>query len=71
MHLILFSFCSTATFRALDKNYLTPFFTTQTGDDEEQEDFGKFRVDNIYLVKKWSHESATWNFEYLSTNVNS
>lgn len=32
---------NTATFRALDKNYLTPFFTTQTGDDEEQEDFGE------------------------------
>ena len=43
MHPILVSFCSTANFRALDKNYLTPFFTTQTGDDEEEANFGKLR----------------------------
>ncbi|OVA10909.1 Na+/H+ exchanger [Macleaya cordata] len=29
---------STASFTALDKNYLTPFFTTQNGDEEEDDD---------------------------------
>ncbi|KAF6135204.1 hypothetical protein GIB67_035275 [Kingdonia uniflora] len=29
---------STASFTALDKNYLTPFFTTQNGDEEELDD---------------------------------
>ncbi|XVE65448.1 hypothetical protein DITRI_Ditri08aG0000400 [Diplodiscus trichospermus] len=29
---------STATFSALDKNYLTPFFTSQNGDDVEEHD---------------------------------
>ncbi|CAA0815467.1 Sodium/hydrogen exchanger 6 [Striga hermonthica] len=28
---------STASFTELDKNYLTPFFTTQNGDDDEQD----------------------------------
>ncbi|CAK9182201.1 unnamed protein product [Ilex paraguariensis] len=27
---------STSSFTALDRNYLTPFFTTQNGDEEEQ-----------------------------------
>ncbi|KAL5701536.1 hypothetical protein ACHQM5_026862 [Ranunculus cassubicifolius] len=30
---------SAATFTALDRNYLTPFFTTQNGDDEDGDDF--------------------------------
>ncbi|KAK4434743.1 Sodium/hydrogen exchanger 6 [Sesamum alatum] len=29
---------STASFSALDRNYLTPFFTTQNGDDEDEHD---------------------------------
>ncbi|KAL2253388.1 UNVERIFIED_CONTAM: Sodium/hydrogen exchanger 6 [Sesamum indicum] len=29
---------STASFTALDRNYLTPFFTTQNGDDEDEHD---------------------------------
>lgn len=29
---------STASFTALDRNYLTPFFTSQNGDDEEEHD---------------------------------
>ncbi|KAK6269212.1 hypothetical protein QUC31_013372 [Theobroma cacao] len=29
---------STASFSALDRNYLTPFFTSQNGDDEEEHD---------------------------------
>lgn len=33
MHLIVLS--STTSFSALDKNYLTPFFTTQGGDEDE------------------------------------
>ncbi|EPS57367.1 hypothetical protein M569_17451, partial [Genlisea aurea] len=31
---------STSSFTALDKNFLTPFFTTQGGDDENDELFG-------------------------------
>ncbi|KAL3643299.1 Sodium/hydrogen exchanger 6 [Castilleja foliolosa] len=35
---------STASFTELDRNYLTPFFTTQNGDEEEQDDlFGDSR----------------------------
>ncbi|XAR53903.1 hypothetical protein NMG60_11022642 [Bertholletia excelsa] len=29
---------STASFTALDRNYLTPFFTTQNGEEEEEEE---------------------------------
>ncbi|KAK4588762.1 hypothetical protein RGQ29_019675 [Quercus rubra] len=29
---------STASFSALDRNYLTPFFTSHNGDDEEDEE---------------------------------
>ncbi|XP_057499510.1 sodium/hydrogen exchanger 6-like isoform X1 [Actinidia eriantha] len=29
---------STASFTALDRNYLTPFFTTQSGDEEEEQE---------------------------------
>lgn len=35
---------STASFTALDKNYLTPFFTTQNGDDEQDEPANSRRV---------------------------
>lgn len=31
--------CSAASFTALDKNYLTPFFTSQNGDEDDE---GKF-----------------------------
>lgn len=30
--------CSTASFKALDRNYLTPFFTSHNGDEDEDED---------------------------------
>ncbi|KAL0353351.1 UNVERIFIED_CONTAM: Sodium/hydrogen exchanger 6 [Sesamum angustifolium] len=35
---------STASFTAFDKNYLTPFFTSQNGDEDEHDDlFGDSR----------------------------
>jgi sodium/hydrogen exchanger 8 len=35
---------STASFTAIDRNYLTPFFTSHNGDDDEEE-HGKTRLD--------------------------
>jgi hypothetical protein len=32
-------YCSAASFTALDRNYLTPFFTSHNGDEDEE---GKF-----------------------------
>lgn len=34
-HLTLDSLCSTASFTALDRNYLTPFFTIQNDDEDD------------------------------------
>jgi hypothetical protein len=45
--LILFFFfwwCSTTSFTALDKNYLTPFFTSQTDDDDDDDDFSEWLI---------------------------
>ncbi|KAL8138078.1 hypothetical protein V2J09_004079 [Rumex salicifolius] len=38
---------STSSFTTLDKNYLTPFFTTQNSDDEEDEPFTSSRRENF------------------------
>lgn len=35
----LLLFCSAGSFTALDRNYLTPFFTSQNGDEDDE---GKF-----------------------------
>lgn len=37
----LLFYCSAASFTAIDKNYLTPFFTSQNGDEEDE---GKFNL---------------------------
>lgn len=41
----LILYCSAASFTALDRNYLTPFFTSQNGDEDDE---GKFDF-NCYL----------------------
>ena len=45
LHNLFFFFwwCSTTSFTALDKNYLTPFFTSQT-DDDDDEDFSEWLI---------------------------
>jgi len=40
--------CSAASFTAIDKNYLTPFFTSQNGDEDDE---GKFYVKLPFSLK--------------------
>ncbi|KAL2339310.1 hypothetical protein Fmac_013756 [Flemingia macrophylla] len=39
VYFCLTEMCSAASFTALDKNYLTPFFTSQNGDEEDERKF--------------------------------
>lgn len=55
----LIASCSTASFTEIDRNYLTPFFTTQSGEEDEN---GKLAAINqilllveLYNQLKFSH----------------
>jgi len=42
--------CSAASFTALDKNYLTPFFTSQNEDEENEGMFDLALISNYYYL---------------------
>lgn len=56
-----FLWCSTASFTAIDRNYLTPFFTTQSADEEGA---GKIKCLSINdgFLKNIASLGIHWNF---------